>query len=80
VCHDARHALQPYARNGEASQCSLQLAHAGDVVNMSEEGIAGLFVNPHGCVHDMVTLRKVCPDSGKRDVPNLEPLAQARGL
>lgn len=40
--------------------CSLQLAHAGDVVNMSEEGIAGLFVNPHGCVHDMVTLRKVC--------------------
>lgn len=26
---------------------------------MSEEGIAGLFVNPHGYVHDMVTLRKV---------------------
>jgi hypothetical protein len=38
---------------------SLQLASAKDVVNMSEEGIAGLFVNAHGYVHDMVTLRKV---------------------
>lgn len=36
-----------------------QLAHAKDVANMSEEGIAGLFVNAHGFVHDMVTLRKV---------------------
>jgi hypothetical protein len=36
-----------------------QLAHARDVANMSEEGIAGLFVNAHGFVHDMVTLRKV---------------------
>lgn len=37
----------------------VQLAHAKDVINMSEEGIAALFVNPHGYVHDMVTLRKV---------------------
>jgi hypothetical protein len=36
-----------------------QLAHAKDVASMSEEGIAGLFVNAHGFVHDMVTLRKV---------------------
>ncbi len=36
-----------------------QLAHAKEVANMSEEGIAGLFVNAHGFVHDMVTLRKV---------------------
>ena len=26
---------------------------------MSEQGIAGLCVNAHGFVHDMVTLRKV---------------------
>ena len=40
-----------------------QLAHAKDVASMSEEGIAGLFVNAHGFVHDMVTLRRV-RDSG----------------
>lgn len=26
---------------------------------MSEEGISGVFVNTHGYVHDMVTLRRV---------------------
>ena len=41
----------------------VQLARAGDVINMSEEGFASLFVNPHGFVHDMVTLRKVYPHS-----------------
>lgn len=40
-------------------ECDVELAHAKDVINMSEEGIAALFVNPHGYVHDMVTLRKV---------------------
>ena len=28
------------------------------MLRMSEEGIAGNYVNPHGFVHDMITLRQ----------------------
>ena len=38
------------------SRCSLQVGRMGDLVAMSEAGAAGAFLNPHGFVHDMVTL------------------------
>ena len=33
-----------------------QVGRLGDVVALSEAGAAGVFLNPHGYVHDMVTL------------------------
>ena len=38
--------------------CQVQVASVADVFAMSEEGPAGNFVNTHGYVHDMVTLRR----------------------
>ena len=37
---------------------AVQIASACDVMSMSDEGVGGAFVNPHGYVHDMITLRK----------------------
>ena len=36
----------------------MQIASARDVLSMSDEGVGGAFVNPHGYVHDMITLRQ----------------------
>ena len=36
----------------------MQVGSVGNVVAMSEAGAAGVFLNPHGYVHDMVTLSK----------------------
>ena len=36
----------------------MQVASAGDVVSLSNEGTGGAFVNCHGHVHDMITLQK----------------------
>ena len=50
----------------------MQVASVADVFAMSEEGPAGNFVNTHGYVHDMVTLRRaVHVDAvGKPEVEN----------
>ncbi len=50
----------------------MQVAFVADVFAMSEEGPAGNFVNTHGYVHDMVTLRRaVHVDAvGKPEVEN----------
>lgn len=37
----------------------LQIGDLRDVVQMSEEGVSGCYVNPHGVVHDIHTLGKV---------------------
>ncbi|KAK9844647.1 hypothetical protein WJX74_005119 [Apatococcus lobatus] len=41
-------------------ECGTQVAAAKDVISMSEEGIGSAYVNSHGFVHDMITLREAC--------------------
>jgi len=40
----------------------LQLAHNKDVLEVSNEGTGGLFVNPSGYVHDIVAIRHIAPE------------------
>ena len=40
-------------------ELNMQVADASDVISMSEEGIGSVYVNAHGYVHDMITLRNV---------------------
>lgn len=44
---------------------AVQVADVSDVISMSDEGFGGVFVNNHGVVHDMITLRKVYNVSSK---------------
>lgn len=39
--------------------CHSRLANTGDALRMTDEGIAGVFVNAHGYVHDMATFSRV---------------------
>ena len=49
-----------FVRTHVSCRCArfLQVASVADVFAMSEEGPSGNFVNTHGYVHDMVTLRR----------------------
>ncbi len=40
----------------------MQVGSLRDVVQMSEEGVSGCYVNPHGVVHDIFMLGKVGGD------------------
>ncbi|MGH7859922.1 MAG: cereblon family protein [Candidatus Binatia bacterium] len=40
-------------------RCGEELSDAGEVFAMSSEGAGGVFVNPHGIVHEIVTMRRV---------------------
>ena len=51
----------------------VQVAAAKDVISMSEEGIGSAYVNAHGFVHDMITLRDACNlNSVGEDEPQTE--------
>lgn len=39
-------------------ECRATVAHRGDVFSMSQQGPQGAYVNPHGYVHEMITVRK----------------------
>ena len=43
--------------------CDIVLTSLGELVAMSQEGASGMYVNPHGIVHDMITVEGV--DGGR---------------
>ena len=40
------------------AECKAKICHKDDVIVMSSSGPQGTYVNPHGCVHEMITLGK----------------------
>eukprot|EP01024_Parvocaulis_polyphysoides_P060459 TRINITY_DN6600_c1_g1_i1.p3 TRINITY_DN6600_c1_g1~~TRINITY_DN6600_c1_g1_i1.p3 ORF type:complete len:171 (-),score=10.37 TRINITY_DN6600_c1_g1_i1:542-1054(-) len=40
-------------------QCGLNLGMGSDVISMSDTGPGGIFVNPGGYVHDVITLKNI---------------------
>ena len=43
--------------------CRAPLSALPELVVMSEEGASGVYVNPHGVVHDMLTVSRVVPNA-----------------
>eukprot|EP00877_Chromochloris_zofingiensis_P011961 jgi/Chrzof1/7018/Cz02g07240.t1 len=43
--------------------CGAVLAATENVLKMTQEGVGGIFVNPHGHVHEMVTFKRVRPEA-----------------
>eukprot|EP01112_Ceratiomyxa_fruticulosa_P019265 TRINITY_DN6285_c0_g1_i2.p1 TRINITY_DN6285_c0_g1~~TRINITY_DN6285_c0_g1_i2.p1 ORF type:complete len:529 (+),score=110.04 TRINITY_DN6285_c0_g1_i2:143-1729(+) len=39
--------------------CGSQIAEITDLFNISDEGSTGVYINPHGYIHEIVTVRKV---------------------
>ncbi|CAN7998462.1 unnamed protein product [Ixodes hexagonus] len=39
-------------------ECGSKMAERGDVFSMSQQGPQGAYVNPHGYIHEMITVRK----------------------
>jgi cereblon len=43
----------------ECNQCQCVIANHGDIFSMSIEGPQGTYVNPHGFVHELITVTKI---------------------
>ena len=43
----------------ECNQCQSIIANHGDIFPMSIEGPQGTYVNPHGFVHELITVMKL---------------------
>jgi len=47
------------------ARCGRPVADASRAMRCTEEGVAGAFVNPHGCVHDIIAVRCLLGEEGE---------------
>mmetsp|Transcript_36850 Transcript_36850/g.57915 ORF Transcript_36850/g.57915 Transcript_36850/m.57915 type:complete len:145 (-) Transcript_36850:109-543(-) len=43
----------------QCRRCSALLSHRTNIFSMSTEGNIGTYVNPHGCIHQLITVKQI---------------------
>ena len=53
------------------ARCQQRLAKRSSIFTVpGAEGMAGAYVNPHGCVHETITVRRLLPPADHNDSDN----------